>query len=367
MARRPMHRLYEAMARAAQRRDQIEMQSIDRLLSPLALKRAPHSKRVKRTRGPKRPKPARHQSGRAARATVGFHSILCPVDFSEHSRVALRYAEAIAKRSHGHLSVLYVNDPLLIAAATVALHDRTLAKRTGAELGRFVQSTLSPNAAHPVLVDHIVVTGMPVEEIAKVATRRRCDLIVMGAHGLTGADKLFMGSTTQGVLRRTTVPVLAVPTRTSDKKGAFHLERSWPGERIIAAVELDERSLRDARTAASVARWFGSALVLVHVVPEFKAPPWLHTRIDANDRTRITQARSRLEAIAARIRHHDEVETRVLFGNAPHAIATLTAAEGPGLVITGLRTTHHWFGPRRGSISYHVLLRADTPVLALPG
>ena len=39
MARRPMHRLYEAVARAAQRRDKVEMQAIDRLLSPLALKR----------------------------------------------------------------------------------------------------------------------------------------------------------------------------------------------------------------------------------------------------------------------------------------------------------------------------------------
>jgi hypothetical protein len=64
---------------------------------------------------------------------------------------------------------------------------------------------------------------------------------------------------------------------------------------------------------------------------------------------------------------HDEVETRVLFGNASDAIAALSAAERPGMVITGLRTADHWFGPRRGSISYHVLLRANTPVLALPG
>ena len=208
-------------------------------------------------------------------------------------------------------------------------------------------------------------TGAPVDEIAKEARRRRCDLIVMGAHGLTGADRLFMGSTTQSVLRQTTVPVLAVPTHTLAKKGALHLERSWPGKRIVAAVELDGRSMRDARTAAGVARWFGSALLLAHVVPEFKAPPWLHT--GSGDRTRIAQARSRLKAIAARIRHHDEVETRVLFGNASDAIAALSAAERPGMVITRLRTADHWFGPRRGSISYHVLLRANTPVLALPG
>jgi nucleotide-binding universal stress UspA family protein len=366
MAGRPMHRLYEAVARAAQHRDQIEMQNIDRLLSPLASKRAPHSKGAK-PRGLKRPTRARHRRQRPVQPTIGFRSILCPVDFSEESRVALRYAETLAKQSQGHLTVFYVNDPLLIAAAAVALHDRTLAKRSGAELGRFVESTLSPNAVRPVLVDYVVATGEPVDEIGKAARRHRCDLIVMGTHGLTGADRLFMGSTTQGVLRLTTVPVLAVPSRRSDKKRALHLERSWPGKRVVAAIALDRRSLRDARTAGAVAQWFGSALLLVHVVQEFKAPPWLHARIGANDRARITRAQSRLKAIAAPMRHHDAVETRVLFGNASDAIAALSATERPGLVITGLRTADHWFGPRRGSISYHVLLRANTPVLALPG
>ena len=366
MAGRPMHQLYKAVARAAQRRDQIEMQSIDRLLSPLASTQTRRRKSGKRARGLKRPRLARHQKDRPSRPTAGFRSILCPVDFSDESRIALRYAETIAKQSRGRLTVLYVNDPLLIAAAAVALHDRTLAKRSGAELSRFVESTLSPNDARPVLIDHVVATGEPVDEIAKAARQRRCGLIVMGAHGITGADKLFMGSTTQGVFRLTTVPVLAVPTRASDKKRARHLERSWPGKRVVAAVELDGRSLRDAMAAADVARWFGSALLLVHVVPEFKGPPWLHTRIGANDRARITEARSRLEAIAARVRHHDEVETRVLFGNATDEITTLAATERPGLVMTGLRKTDHWFGPRRGTISYHVLLRANTPVLALP-
>jgi hypothetical protein len=35
-------------------------------------------------------------------------------------------------------------------------------------------------------------------------------------------------------------------------------------------------------------------------------------------------------------------------------------------VITALRDRRGWFGARRGSISYHVLVHAITPVLALP-
>ena len=42
-----------------------------------------------------------------------FRSILCPVDFSPNSRAALRYAAMLARLSDAHLTVLYVDDPLL--------------------------------------------------------------------------------------------------------------------------------------------------------------------------------------------------------------------------------------------------------------
>lgn len=69
-------------------------------------------------------------------------------------------------------------------------------------------------------IDHLVSIGNPAEEITKAAARLRSDLIVMGTLGLTGATKRLLGSTTQGVRERTTVPVLAIPRRAS--------RRAWP-------------------------------------------------------------------------------------------------------------------------------------------
>jgi hypothetical protein len=60
----------------------------------------------------------------------GFRAVLCPVDFSERSRLALRYPDAIARRANARLTVPSVNDPLLIAAATAALHDRHFVERS---------------------------------------------------------------------------------------------------------------------------------------------------------------------------------------------------------------------------------------------
>jgi nucleotide-binding universal stress UspA family protein len=351
MAHPALRRLYQAVTRAEQRRDEIEMAGINRLLSPLAPPRTPSSRRPATT----------------LTARTGFRSILCPIDFSDHSRLALRYAAALARRSGGRLSVLYINDPLLVAAAGIALNDRTLATRNLAELHRFVASTVSPKAIERARFEDVVTTGKPVDEIINAARRRRCDVIVMGTHGLTGTDKLlFIGSTTQGVLQRTSIPVLAIPREDARASRAASPGPSWPG-RIIAAVELDRRSKRDARTAVAVARWFGSAVLLVHVVQELKAPPWLRKRIGASERTRLAQAQAGLDGLAAGLPRQAELETRVLLGEATRDIAMLATAERAGLVIMTLRTPREWFGPRRGSVSFEVLSHVTTPVLALPG
>jgi nucleotide-binding universal stress UspA family protein len=54
------------------------------------------------------------------------------------------------------------------------------------------------------------ISGSPRHAIAEIATKRRCDLIVMGSHGRSGLSRMFLGSETQGVLPRVKIPVLVV-------------------------------------------------------------------------------------------------------------------------------------------------------------
>ena len=171
---------------------------------------------------------------RTARKTTewgGFRSILCPIDFPEHSRWALQYAAAVARRGKAALRVVYINDPLLVASAAAALHDRQLTKQSARELDDFVNATIAPTVRRQLRVMSSVSTGDPSHQIVKAANSHRTDLIVLGTHGLTGAARVFMGSTTLGVLQRATVPVLAIPR--SDSRAARSRERgpgngSWP-------------------------------------------------------------------------------------------------------------------------------------------
>jgi nucleotide-binding universal stress UspA family protein len=136
-----------------------------------------------------------------------FRSILCPVDLSASSRAALRQAGVVAERFGASLTVLFVDDPLLSRAA-LKFDEDELARRTKAELERFVEKTIGN-----VRCTYEIVAGDPAEEILKAARRLGADLIVMGTQGHRGPKRLFFGSTADAVLRRSTVPVLVAPPK----------------------------------------------------------------------------------------------------------------------------------------------------------
>jgi nucleotide-binding universal stress UspA family protein len=139
-----------------------------------------------------------------------FSSILCPVDFSDHSERALRKAIDLAEYTGATLTILTVVDPFLDAASFAAGNKEALTNQTQAEL----QSLLARIAAEGPLTRPpavAIAVGHAAEEILRHARDSRADLIVMGTQGLTGARRLVFGSTTDRVLRESETPVLAVP------------------------------------------------------------------------------------------------------------------------------------------------------------
>ena len=57
----------------------------------------------------------------------------------------------------------------------------------------------------------ITALGCFSSEIVKAVRQRRADLIVMGSHGLSGVQRLMLGSVTEEVLKTAAIPVLVVP------------------------------------------------------------------------------------------------------------------------------------------------------------
>lgn len=290
-----------------------------------------------------------------------FRSILCPIDFSSHSREALQHAVAIAKRFGGRVAVMFVEDPLL-AAAMSGSSARKFIARTRIELERFVTRSIAPLRPVQNEIAHVVATGNPADEILRAARRLRSDLIVIGTQGLSGFQKLFFGSTTEQVLRRVGISVLAIPPSKSTKSKGANLMTIG---RVVAPLDLAGEWQSDAIRAEQVAVTFGAELLLVHVLAPIQAPPWLRSRTRATDRRRMERARRALERVSAKLSSGLQTTCRVLTGDPADEIAKLSKSS-PSLVVMSLRGGTGVWGARRGSIAYQVLTHSSTPVLALP-
>src|SRR5262245_33398035 len=113
-------------------------------------------------------------------------SVLCPVDFSDASRGALRYAAAIAEHFYADLVVLAVNDRLLVNAAAARFSEKWLEHRTERELEDFVKKAFPGRTPQMPACKTVVATGTVATEILRMAAEHHADLVVMSTHGASG-------------------------------------------------------------------------------------------------------------------------------------------------------------------------------------
>ncbi len=147
---------------------------------------------------------------------VLYKRILCPVDFSESSLQALKYAMSMAQEADGQLTALHVVEPEFENTTDMA----SVAFNAGMALGDFLKEREEAlrrrlqeavaGASEFCTVESLMTHGKPWREVLRVAADRQSELIVMGVQGRGAADLLFFGSTTQHVVREASCPVLTL-------------------------------------------------------------------------------------------------------------------------------------------------------------
>ncbi|MGI6099925.1 MAG: universal stress protein [Lentisphaerae bacterium] len=150
-----------------------------------------------------------------------LNSILCPVDFSETSDLAVQYALAIARTNGASLTLLHVVAPAMAAlpgeAGLLAVPQIDLQESTDACLSRLA-AIAEEIEDEGVEVDYKVVSGVPFLEISRYAGEQDTDMIVMGSRGRSGLGHLLIGSVAERVLRKAPCPVLTVKERVKTSK-----------------------------------------------------------------------------------------------------------------------------------------------------
>ncbi len=295
---------------------------------------------------------------------MSLPTILCPVDFSEHSRHALRRAAALARHHQSRVVVLNAVHPLLAEAARVRLGLDLVTTEVEPALREFVRTTWR-DETRSADVDVQVRVGDSADVILGAAAA--VDLVVMGTHGLGGVRKWLLGSTTQRVLRRTRTAILAVPAVAAAASGSAMPEAgAAPGKGpILAASDLSEASVHAMRWAARLATQYDVPLLLAHVVePVVVAPQW-RPYVQETDEGRLASARERLQRLAEQI-CPGSCETIVSLGRPDEAIASVAAERTVGLIVVGLGGGPGLLERRPGSVAYRVLTLATSPVLVVP-
>lgn len=145
-----------------------------------------------------------------------YRNILCPIDASECSRLALSEALSLARRFGAKIELLhvyhvpaYVQPNVLVWAAVGPRPLWELAEEQAkAEVERFMAGLSAEDRSQITVTLEV---GDAATSIADRARSKAADLVVMGTHGRTGARRVVLGSVAERVVRLAPCPVLVIP------------------------------------------------------------------------------------------------------------------------------------------------------------
>jgi universal stress protein A len=138
--------------------------------------------------------------------------VLVPIDFSDYSKSALKYAVSFVKHFSAQLILVYVVEPVIyppdfsMGQIAIPSVDLDMDKRAIDELNKLAEQEIPSE----IKVKSVVKTGKPFIEIIETASEQDVDLIIIATHGHTGMEHILFGSTAEKVVRKAPCPVLTL-------------------------------------------------------------------------------------------------------------------------------------------------------------
>jgi nucleotide-binding universal stress UspA family protein len=283
--------------------------------------------------------------------------ILVPVDDAESSQRAVAFALALAKHDGGDVVFCHSVDLTgAVAAATTPYGETDVSLVFGAleeQSKDFLESATARAAAAGISTSTRELAGPPVGAILDAVRDGKAGAVVMGTHGRTGVVRMFAGSTADGVIRGSDVPVFVVSERCAldpDPSGTF--------ARILVAYDSSEAAGAAFSLALALGEPGKTEVLLAHALTgTFEGEPADRATAQALLDAGVVRAR------AAGI----EAQTAVLDGEPIETLLDLAQARGADLIAVG---THGRRGLARlvfGSVAEGCVRAAAVPVVVVRG
>jgi nucleotide-binding universal stress UspA family protein/enoyl-CoA hydratase/carnithine racemase len=143
---------------------------------------------------------------------LSIKRILVGCDFSPDSNLALMHGLSLAQEFQSELHLAHVAELPV---------NRTTVKNSGGtgdsndqdlryQLNQKLENMVSDESCNWCTLKTTILTGQPHEALTAYSEKQDMDIIVLGVRGHGLVEKLFVGSTTDQVVRRASCPVLAV-------------------------------------------------------------------------------------------------------------------------------------------------------------
>ncbi len=137
-----------------------------------------------------------------------FSKILYPTDFSDVSKNALGYIKQLKEAGAKEVVVFHVIDERgieVIAQYAPELEEK-LAEKPTKELNA-IEAELKEYGFDVKLR---LKSGIPLREILKAEREENVSAIVLGSHGKSNLEEIFIGSVSEQVIRKSKKPVLVI-------------------------------------------------------------------------------------------------------------------------------------------------------------
>lgn len=143
-----------------------------------------------------------------------FMKLLVAVDFSDSSRKVLDYVKDLAKAVSGKIWLLHVAepDPDFVGYEVGPSEVRDAVARRFHQEHQQLQQLSQELRSKGSACEALLIQGPTVKTILREIEKLSVDMVVLGSHGKGLLRHILVGSTSEGVLQKSSIPVLVVPT-----------------------------------------------------------------------------------------------------------------------------------------------------------
>jgi nucleotide-binding universal stress UspA family protein len=141
--------------------------------------------------------------------------ILIPVDFSETSENALLFACELFGLTALEITLLHIYGTESTALLMKSI-DGLLIKDAKEKLNVLVKKVKEKEPKIEVKIQ--LAKNYPVQSIVSLSENGNFDYIIMGTKGASGLKEVFLGSVAGGVITKSKVPVIVIPSKHTDQR-----------------------------------------------------------------------------------------------------------------------------------------------------